>query len=86
MAQAPPESFDFIMLGGLYEKMLRYPQAIDSYKQAVVIDLKNDLAHYRLGELYLRIGNRELAEEKYRFLRSLKSRFADKLLKEMNKP
>jgi tetratricopeptide (TPR) repeat protein len=65
--------------------MLRYPQAIDAYKQAVVIDIKNELANFRLGELYLRMGNRELAEQKYRFLRFLKSGYADELLRDINK-
>ena len=81
----PDDSFAYIKLAEIYEKLLRTDEAIQSYKQAVVIDIKNDLAQFRLGELYLRIGNRNLADQKYRFLRFLKSRYADELLADINK-
>ncbi len=72
-------------LGIAFGRLGRWPQAIDACKQAVRFRPDDAEAHYNLGDAYLAIGDKNSALAEYNILKSLKSEFADNLLKEINK-
>jgi tetratricopeptide (TPR) repeat protein len=59
--------------------MGRYEEAIESYKQAVLVKPGLPEAHLNLGMTYLRVGDRGSALEEYRILRDQDKELANRL-------
>ena len=63
-----------LQLGNLYSGQNKYSEAIPEYKRA--IELNSDLAdaYYRLGQAYVRTGDRASAQEKFEVYQKLRER------------
>lgn len=61
-----------LQLGNLYSDQNKYPEAIPEYKRA--IELNSDLAdaYYRLGQAYVRTGDKASAQEKFEVYQKLR--------------
>ena len=72
-------------LGAAYGKLGRWQEGIESCKQAIRIKPDFVLAHYNLGVTYLVAGNKGLALEEYKILKTLDAEKANELFKLINK-
>jgi tetratricopeptide (TPR) repeat protein len=52
-----------IELAGLYAARKQDQKAVDEYLEAIRLDPKSDIAHYRLGQLYRQMNKLDLARE-----------------------
>jgi len=68
-----------LLIGNAYTASARYEEAEAAYKQAIGIDANMAAAHYRLGEVYLRMSNKHLALQQHEILKDLDKKLADKL-------
>ena len=68
-------------LGAAYGKLGRWQEGIESCKQAIRIKPDFVLAHYNLGVTYLVAGNKGLALEEYKILKTLDAEKANELFK-----
>lgn len=61
-----------LQLGNLYSDQNKYPEAIPEYKRA--IELESDLAdaYYRLGQAYVRTGDKASAQERFEIYQKLR--------------
>ena len=61
-----------LQLGNLYSDQNKYPEAIPEYKRA--IELNSDLAdaYYRLGQAYVRTGDKANAQERFEVYQKLR--------------
>ena len=61
-----------LQLGNLYSEQNKYPEAIPEYKRA--IELNSDLAdaYYRLGQAYVRTGDKASAQERFEVYQKLR--------------
>jgi tetratricopeptide (TPR) repeat protein len=59
--------------------MGRYEEAIESYKQAVLVRPDLPEAHLNLGMTYLRVGDRGSALEEYKILKDQDKELANRL-------
>jgi tetratricopeptide (TPR) repeat protein len=69
--------------GALYN-LGRTSEAIAVLQDVLELEPENDLAIYNLGMSYLRMGSRLEAEDQYNLLRSMGSRYADRLRQELD--
>jgi TonB family protein len=68
-----------------YEAMKRPDAAITRLQEGLALDPTNALARYRLGHLYVEIGNTKAAREQHAALKNFDARLADRLLKEIER-
>jgi tetratricopeptide (TPR) repeat protein len=66
-------------LGAAYAKLGRWQEAIDVLKQAIRIKPDDAMAHSNLGITYLAAGDKRLALEEYKILKTLDAQRANKL-------
>lgn len=61
-----------LQLGNLYSDQNKYPKAIPEYKRA--LELNSDLAdaYYRLGQAYVRIGEKDRAQEQFQVYQKIR--------------
>jgi tetratricopeptide (TPR) repeat protein len=74
----------YIELGKVYNRLGCHADAIDSYEHALKIQPGDVIAHVLLGFTELKQGNRDAALRQYRILRDLDSKWAERLLREIN--
>jgi TonB family protein len=72
-------------LAGLYVRLGRFEDAVETYKEIVSDQPANPYARFELGSAYVALGNKELAMKEYEALRSLNQELAESLLKAINK-
>ena len=72
-------------LGCTYGELGRGKDEIDAYKQAIKIRPDFALTHFNLGTTYLVIGDKGLALEEYKILKTLDAEKANELFKLINK-
>ncbi|MFQ6031455.1 MAG: tetratricopeptide repeat protein [Candidatus Zixiibacteriota bacterium] len=70
-------------LGAVYLRKQNYDQAILQFKKAIELNYFDKKAHYNLGLAYLYKGEVEKAQEEVKFLKSIRSEFADVLEKKI---
>ena len=70
----------FALLGLSYCDSGHYEEAVEAYKQAIEIDPDMGPAHYFLAEVYLKMGNKDLALKEYEVLKTLEEELASELL------
>lgn len=58
----PKYSAAYLQLGVVHSEQKNYPQAISEYQQAIQADPEMEEAHYRLAQVYRRIGDATKAE------------------------
>jgi len=63
----------------VYNELKDYKKAVESYKQAILIQPGHTYAHYGLGMIYLVQGHRNSAVKEYEILKDLDRDTADKL-------
>lgn len=61
-----------LQLGNLYSDQNKYPEAIPQYKRA--LELNSDLAdaYYRLGQAYVRTGEKDRAQEQFQVYQKIR--------------
>ena len=62
-----------------------YKDAIDAFKQAILIAPAYVIPHYSLGLSYLKIGDKKLALDEYKILKELDIDLANELFDFINK-
>jgi tetratricopeptide (TPR) repeat protein len=72
-------------LGTAYNKLGRYPEAIENYRQAIRLNPGYVTAHYNLGQTYLAAGDRNFALEEFKILQKLDMTKANLLFNDINK-
>jgi hypothetical protein len=85
LSKAPNVPLLHNSLGVAYDKLGRYQDAVEPYKQAIRIKPNYAEAHYNLGGAYLITGDKGSALEEYKILKTLDAGIADKLFKMINK-
>ena len=69
-----------INLGMNYDELGRHSDAIEAYKQAILIKPDYAEAHLGLGLTYLNLGDKSSALVEYKILKYLDTELANKLL------
>jgi lipopolysaccharide biosynthesis regulator YciM len=59
--------------------MEQLDKALQSFRQVIALELNHEEAHYRLGYLYIMMGEEEKARKESHFLRHIKSPFHQSL-------
>ena len=75
----------YLNLGVTYSELGRYQDEVEAYKQAIKIRPNYAEAHYNLGFAYLITGDKGLAFEEYKILKTLDAEKANDLFKLINK-
>ena len=63
-----------LQLGKLYSEQREYSEAVPEYNRAVQLDPKLIEAHYLLGQAYVHLGKKELAEKEFALHQKLYAR------------
>jgi TonB family protein len=79
-----PVAQTYYFLGMVYSATGRNEDAIASIKKGLAIWPEDVQAHYKLGQIYVEVGDKKAAMAEYAALKRLNSDMADKLLKEIN--
>ena len=59
----PKLSVGYLQLGILYSEQQNFPQAMVAFKSAIAADSDLEEAHYRLAQLYRRVGQKTESQE-----------------------
>ena len=70
-------------VGTVYIEKKEYDKAIQQFKRVIELNYWDRKAHYNLGLAYLYKGEVEKAQEEVKFLKSIRSEFADALEKKI---
>ncbi len=81
----PDHANAYYALGYSYYKLKKYDDAVDAFKHAVELKPDNAFAHSKLGLVYTVMGKKEAAMEHHRILKTLNSKLADELYREIGK-
>ena len=75
----PDDAEAHFIIGNIYDKLDRYDEAIDAYKQAIRIDPKQASAHSRLGKICLKLNKVDSALEQFKILKHMDKDLANEL-------
>jgi tetratricopeptide (TPR) repeat protein len=67
------------LLGSFYYEAGQYENAISAYKECLMHYPERKEVHYHLGKAYLQVGNKDLALEEYKILKTLDEKSANEL-------
>jgi tetratricopeptide (TPR) repeat protein len=73
-------------LGNVFVRQGKYQEAVFHLTEALRIKPNLAATHYNLGNVYLIIGNRELALEEYKILKAMNSDLANTLYQKIKQP
>jgi cytochrome c-type biogenesis protein CcmH/NrfG len=76
----PNDSAAQTMLGDACWNCGCYEEAMMAYKQAMKMQLNNPYIHYQVGQAYLKMGDKDSAQEEYEVLKGLDKELANQLL------
>ena len=76
---APQDFVGHAKLGWCYSQAGRNRDALEAFLRAAKINSQDADLHYCLGETYLKLGNREGAEQEYKVLRDISAPLAQEL-------
>jgi tetratricopeptide (TPR) repeat protein len=62
-----------LQLGNLYSDQSKYPDAIPHYKRALELNADLPDAHYRLGQAYVRTGDKDRAQQELQVYQQLRA-------------
>jgi len=71
-----------LQLGNLYSDQSKYPEAIPQYVRALELNADLADAHYRLGQAYVRTGQKESAQEQLQVYQKIREQHLEDLEKQ----
>jgi tetratricopeptide (TPR) repeat protein len=71
-----------LQLGNLYSDQSKYPDAIPHYKRALELNADLPDAHYRLGQAYVRTGDKDRAQQELQVYQQLRAQHLAELDKQ----
>ena len=65
LTESPEDSFLLFALAKEFENEMEFPSAVDRYESLIILDPDYVGAYYHLGQLLIRIGEREKARSAF---------------------